>query len=95
MEIEDILKALDHHTITINRVCAEEGHRFERNISFVVSDKNYRIEWWTNISYLFHGDLQIPFKTITRSNHWPNGAKTNLQFYTERGNVACILKIEN
>jgi len=95
MEIKEILKALDYHTITAKELDVKDDLRFERNILFTVLGKNYEIEWWRNISYLFYDDLQIPFERVTRSNSWPNGAKMNLQFYSERGNVNCILKIES
>lgn len=71
-----------------------DEHGFSRRIQFVINGIVYRIEWWKNISYLqTQEDLQIPFEYVEVSGTWPNGYKTNLQFYT-KGEAVAILPIE-
>lgn len=67
---------------------------YSRLIQFVVKGIIYRIEWWTNVSYLQTQEgLVIPFESIKISGTWPNRYKTNLQFYA-KGEVAAILPLE-
>lgn len=93
MNIEDIDKYLDYPTITVAPSDLEPD-TFDRNRYFNVEGVTYRIEWWKNISYLYHGALQIPFDRMERANTWPNRSMMNLQFYYNN-NVCCVLKIES
>lgn len=67
---------------------------YSRTLKFIVENTTYRIEWWKNVSYLnTANDLQIPFEYVEVSGTWPNGYKTNLQFYRD-GEVVAILPLE-
>lgn len=90
--IEDLNKILEYKTI-INTT--KETSDFNRNISFIVKDRAYIIEWYCNSSTLHIDDLSIPFHYAKLSNTWPHKSKMNIQFYDESGNVCCILKIDD
>jgi len=74
-------------------VSPQKGNDF-RNIYFTALGRDYRIEWWINICYLYTNGLQIPFSNIELAGTWPNHAKNNLQFYYDTKEVCCILPIE-
>ena len=74
-------------------VSPKKGNDF-RNHYFSVLGRDYRIEWWTNICYLYTNGMQIPSYNVELSGTWPNHAKTNLQFYYDTKEVCCILPIE-
>jgi len=55
---------------------------FERNRTFIISGLEYKIEWWSNISYLYVGMLCIPFDDIWIDKNSPrrNLSKMDLRF---------------
>ena len=67
---------------------------FDRTIKFSVRGKDYEIEWYKNISYLYIGEVKIPFYNVSVSGTWPNRFKNNLQFVYAGGETICIMPIE-
>jgi len=53
---------------------------FDREHEFSVRGVRYKIEWWTNICYLYIDEVIIPFGFMELSGTWPNRFKTNIQF---------------
>lgn len=67
---------------------------FSRTIQFKANEITYKIEWWSNISYLqTNSGLVVPFENVEVSGTWPNRYKTNLQFYN-KGVTVAILPLE-
>ena len=66
---------------------------FSRGVYFMVRGMAYKIEWWSNVGYLFKERLQIPFDHVELSGTWPNSFKENLQFHYN-GRVCAILPVE-
>ena len=93
--IEDLDRSLSYPTIMVIPSKNKGPEHFERMRKFIVFGKEYTIEWWKNISYLFIDGVQIPFYGMQISNTWPNRSKMNLQFYDDRDEVCCVLKIED
>ena len=64
-----------------------------RTIRFSVDEKEYRIEWYWNQSYLyFENDAMFLFQRVSLSGTWPNHYKTNLQF-TQRSETIAIIPL--
>ena len=66
---------------------------YNRVIKFTAFNVEYKIVWWTNVSYLYIGNVQIVFNNIDVSGSWPNKFKLNINFTTPAGTV-CILPIK-
>jgi len=94
MTIDDLDRVLCHPNIVDVVSCPVGDELFQRRREFTVHDERFAIEWWVNGSYLYHGRLTIPFKTVRQSGTWPNMAKLNLQFYNDDHRVCCVLEIE-
>lgn len=93
--IEDLGRVLTHKNIEIIPSDAEGGELFNRNRRFIVNGTQYKICWYSNVSYLYCGDIIVPFHAARQSGSWPSRKKLNLQFYDARGDVCCILGIED
>lgn len=95
MTKDDIIKLLSSHdNIMLIMPEEKESSDYDRNIEFIVREKEYRIEWWVNQCYLYVGELQIPFVSVLVSGTWPNGFSKNLQFYDGMAGVVAILPVE-
>jgi len=93
--IEQVDMVLNYPTIEVMK-SANPIESFERWRTFMVHGLKYQIEWYVNHSYLHSpGGVTVLFKSIQRKNTWPHRSKMNLQFYDDRGEVCCVLKIED
>ena len=93
--IENLDMVLNYPTITLNKTVAPEGSFFNRTREFEVNDILYRIEWWCNGSYLYCGNITVPFNSVCLKNTWPHNSKMNLQFYDADNQVCCVIKIDD
>lgn len=91
--IESLDRALDHPNIKMHM--RNDDWIFNRVRVFKVGNEEYEIEWYSNICYLHHKDLTIPFQFVKQSNAWPHRSKMNLQFYDSELEVCCVLKIDD
>lgn len=89
MKIEELEQVLVHPNITIAPVVEEEA-KLNRDRTFTLNGRHYRVEWWCNVMYLFSDDLMVVFDKIEQSGSWPNHAKLNLQFRKDGATVAVI-----
>ena len=60
-----------------------------RDILVDVIGTEIRINCWKNISYLFIGEIQIPFTELNIDSCWPNKF-TNINFYRNGEKVAIV-----
>lgn len=64
-----------------------------RMIEFTVNNKEYRIDWYWNQSYLFFGnDAMFLFQKVKVDSTWPNSYKANLQF-TQKNETAAVIPL--
>lgn len=64
-----------------------------RVIKFTVNEKEYRIEWYWNQSYLyFENDAMFLFQRVWLSSTWPNRYMANLQF-TQRDETIAVIPL--
>lgn len=66
---------------------------FCRDFEFEVRGQKYRINAWTNYSYLFCGEMFVIFDDVEFSGTWPNHFNNNLVF-TRRGNIVALIPVE-
>lgn len=68
-----------------------DNNGYSRTISFEVNDSVFEIDWSWNESKLYfdHGSF-LRFNKCQVEGTWPNGYKTNLQFYLNKEVVAVI-----
>ena len=70
------------------------ANHFNRELSFVLLDSEYNIEWYSNLMTLTTPcGLEVKFTSVEYSGTWPNGFKMNLQFRYGKECVA-ILGVE-
>lgn len=67
---------------------------FKRNFSFFIRDIKYRIEWWSNIGYLFIGEAEIPFQNICINTTWPENYRNFLEFLNNSNEMVVIIPLE-
>ena len=92
-ERDQILAALDYHTVTLPDK-GDEG--WTRATRFIVGGNEYKIVWFWNVSTLhFPCGSEVKFYGVERTNTWPNAAKMNLQFKDKAGDTFCIMPIES
>ncbi len=92
--IESLDRALDHPKIEVEK-SALGNELFERVRKFKINNTKYKIKWFSNISYLEHGDMIVPFFSVRQADTWPIPTKMNLQFYDRDMATCCIVVIEN
>ena len=92
--LDDLDKVLSHPSV--NAYLGDDSTQTGiRHKSFAIDGRTFKIEWWTNICYLYADGLTVPFDWVRVSNTWPNRAKLNLQFYRNGDTTPiCILPIE-
>ncbi|MFD1450868.1 hypothetical protein [Oceanobacillus sojae] len=72
----------------------ENEHGFTRTLSFTVNNKKYIIDWmWNESSLHFDGDSLFMFDKVEVSSSYPNGYRTNLQFYLH-GRIIAVIPLE-
>jgi len=99
------LKKLNHNKKSIGRQelleklkshesIKEPYSRGAREFGFTVGGKEFRIEWWINVSYLkTQCNCTIPFNDLEISGSWPNASKKNM-YFKYYGEACCILPVE-
>lgn len=90
MTIEELDNVLAHPNIQLAPITKKPGE-FNRDRIFTLNGKEYHIEWWVNISYLYIGNVVVPFHRVRRANTWPIMSKRNLQFYDVHDQVCCVI----
>lgn len=80
--IEQLDKVLEQAQLSILAPEDKGPTHFERSRKFVIDGLEYRIEWWSNISYLYVGMLCIPFDEMWIDNNSPRRhlSKMDLRF---------------
>jgi hypothetical protein len=91
-ELEQLLSKSDG--IKIIGWINPDKYGFARDFKFLVKDKEYIIEWWTNLCELKVDGLIIPFTNVYLDDTWPNNSKLNLQFYNGKSSPCAILPVE-
>lgn len=92
--IEDLDRVLKHKNILSRPYGDGSSTEFRRHRELIINQTMYGISWYINQCYLIRDKLTVPFSFVKQSNTWPNRAKTNLQFYNKKGDICCILMLE-
>jgi hypothetical protein len=92
--IEDLDRVLKHKNILLMPHGDNSSIEFRRRRDLIINGTMYIISWYINQCYLTRDRLTVPFSFVKQSNTWPNRAKTNLQFYNKKGDICCILMLE-
>ena len=88
---EDILELLNaSHQIATSEDLGGASYNRIIEVSALLSD--FKIEWWKNISYVFIGEIQIPFDAVDVSDCWPNKFKSNISF-RRNDQTCCIIPL--
>ena len=77
----DFLRSFPWITVT---GLEEDKYGVERIIEFVAGDEIFRVEWWSNLCFLWHGPLRIAYFTMMDYG--------DLCFYYRGEEVARILR---
>ena len=64
-----------------------DKYGFSRTIAFILRSVTYKIEWYSNISYLYIGEVIIPFINIEHTNTYPHNYKSELRFTITKDNA--------
>lgn len=86
---EEIIKLLHVNGIPFREVIAGELE-YNREIEVNCIDHKVSLEWWSNIGYIFIGDMQLPFDKIKVDGCWPNRFKLNINLYYKGVKTAII-----
>lgn len=72
----------------------ESSGEFNRYIYFRVGGNGYRIEWYTNISYLtINDEIIVIFRTMEWARTWPVDSCMKLQFRDNTGEMVAVIQL--
>ena len=64
-----------------------DEHGFSRTIAFILRSVTYKIEWYSNISYLYVGEMIVPFINVEHTDTYPHNYKSELRFTINKDNA--------
>lgn len=68
---DEIMRALSAHSVKFSEPeCSDT--EYNRVINIKAFDSEVKIEWWSNIAYMFIGEMQVPFHELDVNSNWPN-----------------------
>lgn len=90
---EKIMKMLDLNGIKfIEPECNDTD--YNRWLDIECYDFTIKLEWWSNIGYIFIGEVQLPFDKIEVDGCWPNKFKVNINLSYAGTKTAIIPIVE-